>query len=57
MSKKVNRKLHELERRHVEALEEIEDMKKSSVHWECTQTILTCSFKGITLWTMSYCVC
>lgn len=28
MSKKVNRKLHELERRHVEALEEIEDMKK-----------------------------
>lgn len=52
MAKKVNRKLHDLERHHPEALEEIESMKKSSTAWEYIRTIPICSFKAITLWTM-----
>ena len=52
MAKKVNRKLHDLERHHPEALEEIESMKKNSTVWESIQTIPICLFKAITLWTM-----
>ena len=44
MAKKVNRKLHELERKHANALHEIEEMKSEF------KTI--CLFRGITLWIM-----